>query len=198
MRTARFALLAGTAILGLAGLTHLADAQPPSDHILTIQLPNGQVEQLRYAGDVPPRIVMLPGSAETVADPVMGNPFAALEQISAAMDAQMAALMHQAQAMAAQPMPEPEAMLRADFGGLPQGGVCTQSMTITFQGGSSTGEAPKPRIVSQTSGDCGPTKADTESVDQPAAPSPRVKTIDVKGPVAPPASWVVSGPLQHG
>jgi hypothetical protein len=210
MRTARFALLAGVATLGLAGLTRLADAQPPSDHVLTIQLPDGQVEQIRYAGDVPPRIMMLPAPAEDVAQEVAGpsrdDPFAALEQMSAAMDAQMASLMHQAQAMANRPIPDVDGMLRAGFGGLPTGGqgfsfvgnwtgsgVCTHSVTIT-----SRGDGARPQVVSQTSGDCGTAKGGADPVQQDVSPLPRAGTIKVKGPAAPPVEWVRPAIWQHG
>jgi hypothetical protein len=60
----RIALLAGAAGIVLAGLTGLATARtvtnPAQTHVLNIRLPNGQVEQVRYTGDVPPTVILAP------------------------------------------------------------------------------------------------------------------------------------------
>ena len=50
-------ILAGVAV-ALAGATAVAAAERAHDHVLTVMLPDGSVEHVRYSGDVAPRIVV--------------------------------------------------------------------------------------------------------------------------------------------
>src|SRR5579863_8308821 len=96
MRTLRTALLAGVAASAI-GLSGAALAESPQTHVMTVRLPDGGVEEIRYTGDVPPQIVFAAGPASTdVFAPLPsffgpGSPFAALDRISAEMDRQAAA-----------------------------------------------------------------------------------------------------------
>lgn len=164
MRIVRNALLAGSAALMLSGVFAFAAAQDPSTHVMTVRLPGGGVEQIRYSGDIPPKVVVDPfddvadvGSPVGFFDPYA--PFAAMERISAQMDQQMAAMMREANAVAANPA---EAM-EIDAGKLPPGAqsysfvsnmngnmFCARSVEIT-----SRGDHQKPQVVSRSYGNCG-------------------------------------------
>lgn len=162
--------VAAVACLGVAALAASPKSQAPTaqDHVLTVRLPDGSVEQIRYSGDVAPKVVVS-ASGLPMADFGPANsasPFAMLERMSAQMDREMAEMMRNAP-----PMPSlaaPGAMQRAAagqeaaFGQLPAGmqsysfvstmrggHACSRSVQITSQG---AGHAP--RVVSQTSGDC--------------------------------------------
>jgi hypothetical protein len=161
-------LLAGIASVGLAGLAGSAMAKSPEVHVLTVQLPGGGVEQIRYTGDVPPAIVIAPGPAPDIGfapmPPLFGpnSPFAVMDRISAEMDRETANLISQVESIAAAAMPGPGPRTEAAFGRPPPGasgfsfistmnanGVCTESMQVTYSGNGT------PKVVSSHSGDCG-------------------------------------------
>nr|WP_294553837.1 hypothetical protein [uncultured Rhodopila sp.] len=172
MRLSRTVLLAGVAALGLAGIAGLADAQTSNTHVMTVQLPNGAIEQIRYSGDVPPQIVLAPSAA------TFESPFAALEQMTAMMNRQAEAMLRSARAMAMQPMPVP--MTEAAFGqAAPGPGVCMRSVQITY-----TGNGGPPHVVSRTAGDCGSSGGSAVPAELPAPVAPVVpahpRTIEVK------------------
>lgn len=188
MRIFPAVLLAGIAAIGLAGL---AEAESPAVHTLTIHLPGGGIETIRYTGDVAPQVVLArpqmvafaPAFPAFWADPV----FARLERISAAMDRQMAGMMQQAEMMNAQsPAQLSEAMLQnAPTGGssysfvstMSGNGVCMRSVQITRTPGS------KPQVVSHTSGNCKEAPGVAGSAALPMAPSAsdnHLQTISVK------------------
>jgi hypothetical protein len=180
----RNALLAGAAVVILAGAAGFAEAQTPDRsgavHVMTVRMPNGMVQQIRYTGDVAPQIVLVP-----VAQPVE-SPFAMMQRMSAEMDQQMAMMMQVFSPMMAQP--SASAPIAAAFGNMPAGaGVCMRSISVTYMG-----NGQKPQVVSQTSGNCGPA-APVGAVNAPVvAPErtvPAVPTIQVKDerPVGQPA-----------
>ena len=167
----RIVLLAGAAGLAVAGLTGMATAQtvtnPEQAHVLNIRLPNGQVEQIRYTGKVPPTVILAPDAAMAPAFG-FGSPFAMLERMSADMDRQAAALFHDVDAIP---------MNAGGFGVIPAmsgPGVCMRSVQVTY-----TGDGRAPHVVSQTSGDCGPTHGSSAPVMLPSAPAPRRAAPDV-------------------
>jgi hypothetical protein len=100
----------------------MASAQTPESphgtHVSTVRLPNGQVEQVRYTGDVPPTVTLAPDVAPTAY--VLASPFAMLERMSADMDRQAAALF---QALDTIPAPRAEG-----FG--PARGECLASFCL--------------------------------------------------------------------
>ncbi len=177
MTTVRNALLAGAAVLLLAGSVGYAEADSPTPtHVLTVRLPGGGIEQIHYSGNVAPQIVLLPdGDALPVAlAPSTGfwvSPFATLDRIAAQMDRETASMLQQAEMLAAQPFPGPDQLVPLGFGRMPAGaqgysfvatfsgnGVCTRSVTITSQGDNA-----RPRVVSDTSGNCGAQPAAAQS-----------------------------------
>jgi hypothetical protein len=166
-------LLAGTTAAALIATAAVARAQGAAMHELTIDLPGGGVEHVRYSGDVRPEIVMLPNAAEwadpfaaAFAQPVFwpDPAFAQLQQISASMDRQMSAMMERAGAMRAAMR---SGRFNASFAKVPPGtveftqvstwngsGVCTRTTQM-----SEPGNGGKPQLVSNVSGDCGSSQA---------------------------------------
>lgn len=183
MTKSRTWLIAGAAALALAGTTAIASAQ--AIHQMTVELPGGGVEHIRYSGDVKPVVVMLPADpfAVAFAQPFWpSQAFAQMDQISAQMDRQMNAMLTEARAMqsAAQ-----SGVLNASFGNLPRGTVeytqvsisngrnmCTR--TVRMMKPEAGGQL---QTVSSTSGDCG-------NAPQ-AAPSPTSNVIQAKATATP-------------
>ena len=182
MRTLQHTLLAGIAAAAL-GISGVASAQSAKSHVMTVQLPDGGVAQIRYTGDVAPQV----GFSETprpVLAPVpllfgADSPFAMMERISAEMDRQSAAMLRQADALMAQArsgQPVDVALRNLPPGSqsysfvstLSGSGVCTQSVEITSQG-----NGQPPRVVRHSAGDCGPTAGGgAGSVNLPDTPMP--------------------------
>lgn len=173
-------------LLGTLGVAALAGTALAADrvHVLNVALPDGSVRQIRYTGDVAPRVVLVP-VARTV--PVLpagfgdDSPFAMLDRMSAMMDAQADAMMHQAALLSRVVPAGPATLDRAALAELPKGatsysftsysssnGGCSQSVQMTSFG---TGQAPK--VVRQSSGDCSSvtTRTPTPTV-QSAKPAP--------------------------
>ncbi len=175
MRTTRIAVLTGCAAAVLAGCTSLAEAKAPRTHVLTIPLPSGQLEQVRYTGDVPPTIIVAPALMPMSGVPVSvdsSSPFAMLEQISAMMDRQADALFR---AVAADG--SPDVMVNGATPALSGAGVCMHSVQITYRG---DGQAP--HVVARTAGDCGAGGGAAAPVALPnmTAPRPAPPVIQAK------------------
>ncbi|HUB64495.1 MAG TPA: hypothetical protein VL996_08640 [Methylocella sp.] len=189
MRTVQTSLLAGAALIVFAGV---AQSQSPGTHVLTIHLPGGGTEQIRYSGDVPPEIFLRPDAA--LADspslfPAFGpeTSFEALDQISREMDQRAARLLEQAEAMTKQ-LPANDRLnkelIEAQSGRLPEGGhsytfvstmsadgICGRSVEITS---SATGG--QPHVVTQNFGHCG-SGPKSGSISVPTKPRHRPDTI---------------------
>lgn len=91
----------GAAALTLAGAC-VAEAASPLPHVMVIDLPDGSVAQVRYAGDVAPKVEVAPAAeaAPVMAGAMAVDPlFAHFEAISAMMDAHAEAMARQADAM---------------------------------------------------------------------------------------------------
>lgn len=159
MRTLGKTLLASTVAIGLAGACGLAFAKEAAFHTMTAQLPDGGTATIQYTGNVAPKVTIRsnPFSAGYF---VPFAPFQALNQISAEMDREMTQLFGQDQLM------NPNRMFEANLQNAPAGsteysmvstltpnGMCMRRTQITR-----TGQG-KPKIVSQSSGNCGPAGA---------------------------------------
>ncbi len=199
LRTTRNLILVSAAAMTLAGTASLAQAKRPDDHILTLQLPDGAVEQIRYTGDVPPQVVLTPDRMPLAMSFAADDPFARIERISAAMDRQAAAMLQAIGGMAAQPVSRPLTESRLRPSSTEEGysiistasgsGVCTRSMQITY-----SGDGQAPHVVSRTTGDC---RAEGLAVPSklPGAPAPEhdFKTIKVKAHRGSPATEPYKG-----
>jgi len=186
MQRFRTALLGGIATLALAGLAGTAAAQNPNTHTMKVQLPGGGIAEIRYTGNVPPQIVVTDAPASLAAfDPMPSmfgpdSPFAMMERVSAEMDRQAAAMLAEAGAIPTQARSGSPQVIETALGNLPPGsagysyistmssnGVCTQNVEITSQGNG----AP-PKVVSHSSGNCGPQGGVTGPVNLPVARPP--------------------------
>src|SRR6516225_6638787 len=127
MRVFRTALVAGAAVIAVAGISGVAAARDLKTHVMTVQLPGGGVAEIRYTGDLPPQVVLSP--APTALGAVCGpaSPFATRDRISAAMDREAASLMRQAEMLANAPGLAPDLPIEMDRGKLPPG---TQSYSM--------------------------------------------------------------------
>lgn len=186
MRKTRIGLFAGIAALAVAGTAMAATAK---DHVLNVTLPDGSIEQIHYTGDVAPRVAIAP-PREMALPVAFGDPFVDFDRISAAMDRQMDAMMHQASTMAAQPVSPDGKIDTAAFGKLPAGtmhysfvstsngsGTCSRSVQVT-----SFGPDQQPKVVSQSSGDC--SAMGVQPIPASGAAPAAGKTLPVKQDVA--------------
>ncbi|HEX3431073.1 MAG TPA: hypothetical protein VHT03_09310 [Rhizomicrobium sp.] len=164
MQTFRTVLLAGAAVVLLCAAGDIAAAKSPESHVMTIRLPGGGVEEIRYTGNVPPRVIVSPaGTPVDFGWPVAffgpDSAFAELNRISTEMNQQMDLMLRNARTLAA----EPGLVTEINAGKLPPGsesysfvstmsgnGACAKSVEITSRGGGQ-----KPQVVSKTWGDCG-------------------------------------------
>jgi hypothetical protein len=188
VRKIGIAILAGVAALAAAGT---AVAASERQHVLHLTLPDGSVEHIRYSGDVPPPVVFLPTHNAPVAsvDPFDVAPFAMFDRMAAEMERQADTMLRQAAMMASQPAVADGKMGYATFANLPAGTVhysfvstssangvtCTRSTQIVSQG-------PKlqPKMISQTSGDCGVPPAHAIPAVDGAAAARQPKAMMVK------------------
>jgi hypothetical protein len=178
MRLSRTVLAAGAAVLALTGLAGVTSAETANTNVMTVRLPNGAVEQIRYTGDVPPQVVFVPQAV------AYESPFAMLGRMTAMMDRQAEAMMRTINAMMAQPFPS--RTTEAGFGAIPAGSsVCMRSVQVTY-----TGQG-QPQVVSHTAGDCGQAGSAPGSASggtpapvqlpAPAAPTHDPRMIEVRG-----------------
>lgn len=148
-------LLAGLGTFALAGSAVAAER---AMHVMNVNLPDGSVAQVRYAGDTPPKIALVPVE-RAIPVALIESPFVGFDQIFADMDRQAAAMMQQAAALQAL-APTGGKIDQAALKAMPAGssysftsysssnGGCTQSYQMTAYGNA------EPKVVSQSSGDC--------------------------------------------
>lgn len=184
MQPSRILLLAGSVMAGAIGLAGLAYAGDSGLKTLSLQLPGGQVTQIAVTQSVPMQsmpmaalpvaFAMAPAVTPGPVGPMGGNPFAPasapvdpfvqLEQISAAMNQQAAAMMQAMQIMAGPHLPGTNPLMPAAFAHGAAGSAsyafvsissgngtgCMQSLQITS---GAPGQATS--VVQQSAGACG-------------------------------------------
>jgi len=157
-------LISRLAPLAFMALGSAALAAPDDVHVLRFRLPDGRIQLVRYKGDVPPRIVLVRRGVDPQA--------AMINRMMARMEQQRISMARQAAALASVAPDKPVAP-----SALPAGSYSYHFMsTGTGKGGCTrivqmmaSGPGQEPRVVSQTSGDCGsPTKPG-------AKPAPRLR-----------------------
>lgn len=171
MRKVRTAVLTGMAVLAVAGI---GVAAARDAHTLKVDLPDGAVARIEYSGDIAPKVTLAPGSHAlplAFIDAWDSTPFAAVDDVAAEMDRQVAAMIEQAAHLPAPPMLKEPKLRTVASGKMPSGtvhfefvsttngnGTCTRSVEMT-----SYAPGQRPRIVSASSGDC-------RSLDRSPAP----------------------------
>lgn len=173
MRIIRTILLTGAAAITLAGFAGPGSAANPQTRVLNARLPDGQVVQIEYTGNVPPTIIVAPPAASVIPLPTAFEQidfgpiafdqeptFAMLRQFAAAMDRQAEAMLREANALAT--MPD---ATRPDVAPVfSDPGVCMRSVQITY-----SAHDRAPHVVSRSSGDCGPLHKQAAPAAQPEA-----------------------------
>lgn len=176
MRFLPTVVVAGIGSLALAG-----SAIAQTTHTMDVRLPDGSLEQIQYSGNTPPQVEITP--AQTFAR-VMGipgwafgptSPFAEMQRIVAEANRQTAAMLRQAAALAAQPLPDSNGAISIDLADAPAGmrvmtfstrytgnGVCTTDMEVT-----SIGPHGRPHVISHRSGECGGPRAAKSTQTEP-------------------------------
>lgn len=165
MRLITTSLLVGAAVLALGAFALPASGKDPAFHEITVHemtipLPGGGTETIRYTDDVAPKVrfsqapvdVVWPATAAFGFEPS----FAAMDQIATDLDRQMDALWHQAQSNwlahlspASLPNLAPGSSAYSFVSEAYGNNVCTRMTEIT-----TSPDAGKPKVVSRTSGNC--------------------------------------------
>ena len=194
MQSLRKPLLVAAAATALVG--GAAWASSAYTHHLKVRLPDGEIAQVDYVGDVAPRVVLRPVAAVPVVaaqDPLMavGFPgFVSIDRIFADMQRQQAAMMQQVAAMQHQIATNGPAMVAT--GQRPAHGVnwtyvssttssngCTQTVEW-HSGGAANGAQAQPQVVRTSAGNCDKAVKETpvhEAADVRQAAAPVGKTV---------------------
>jgi hypothetical protein len=174
MRLTRTTILAGGAALLVAGT---AAAAAEKLHTMNVDLPDGSVAQIEYAGDVAPKVAVAPVA--------YADPFLQLDRVAEYMEAQHQAMMQQFAAMeqtaARAGAAQPGQMTLT--GNLPAGSHFTYVSSTTDGRGctqtveySSDGSSAQPKVTRTSAG-----SGDKATNDAPVAAS-ATKAPEPEGP----------------
>src|SRR5262249_32818535 len=86
MRTVSKLLFAATAMLAVAGSAFAAERA----HILNVRMPDGSIQRLRYTGEVPVHVVVLPRRVVTPVQVQVARRMDMMDMMMADMDRQFA------------------------------------------------------------------------------------------------------------
>lgn len=167
-------LIAGAAIALLSA--GVAEAATAKLHTMNVAAPDGSIVEVRYTGDVAPRVQVVPAtSVQDTADAgMMMDPFIQMQRVSAMMDAQMHAMMQRAAMMQQQAAQMQQQVIAASAHGqqgmpevttvagtVPQGVHMTYVSTTTDANGctrtvsySSDGSGAAPKLIKASSDTC--------------------------------------------
>lgn len=182
MNTMRKFLIAGAAVMALGGIAGSALARAGETHVMTVQLPGGGIEQIRYSGDIVPVVTF--GPAADIGFWGGDSPFAEMARISAEMDRAMDGMFREIAAIPAMPV---DGWSEAALANLPAGaqsysyvstlsgdGLCGRSVAVT-----SEGPGHKPKVVTRSFGNC---SAGPAALPEATAPRGKSGTVEVKSP----------------
>jgi hypothetical protein len=162
MRNLSKLALAALLAAGLAG-TAVAAARPV--HVMSVPLPDGTMARVQYAGDVAPRVTIMPVVPIAVPGGIPAGFAMPGFDMFAQMDREMAAAMRQIDELSRQPLAGgPASANLASYGRLPAGTTSYSSVTVSENGHQCSrsteviaqGAGKPPKISSRVSGDCGP------------------------------------------
>jgi len=158
-----------TALLAAAGAMLVTGAAVAAEkyHVMNVALPDGSVAQVRYQGDVAPRIVIADTPIQHIS---LADPFAGMDRMFAAMEMQHQQMMQrvaQMQAQMADAVQQAQSQTRtvsaADGAVAPANGVVQYSFVSTTSGNGCTtsvqwrsdGSGAQPQVYKTSSGECG-------------------------------------------
>jgi hypothetical protein len=177
----RAAAIAGAATLLFAGAAAAATAQL---HTMQVDLPDGSVAQITYAGDVAPKVAVEPVDVQAAA---YVDPFAAMEREMALMEQRHAEMMRQVAAMQQQAAASGQAGQVLATGNMPAGTSYSYTMVSTSNGDGactqtvewrSDGSGKAPQVTRASSGDCGAAKAGEGDKVVPVSAPAKAKPVD--------------------
>jgi hypothetical protein len=192
MRKLHAALLAAGGAALVAGTAYAAG----KINTMNVALPDGSIAQIRYEGDVAPKVAIVPveaGANDTFANGTFANdPFAELERMSAMMQARHQAMMRQVAEMQQRAQRQILAAQQGRGGGqpgqivvstnAPAGSYSFTSVTTTSAGGCtetvqyrSDGSGAEPKVTRASSGDCSAVSKNAPPV--PAAAAAPMKDV---------------------
>ncbi len=183
----RTAILAGGATLLFAGAAVAATAQ---FHTMSVNLPDGSVAHITYAGDVAPKVAVDEADAQAAA---YADPFAAMDRdfarVSAMMEQQRQQMMQQVAAMQRQGQQQgagqPGQLVVT--GNMPAGSSYSYSMVSSSNGKGtcsqtvewrSDGSGREPQVTRASSGDCGAIKGGEGDKPVPASAPQKAAAVD--------------------
>jgi len=171
-------------LLAISGVALAAGVAQAGERMRTMQvaLPDGSLAEIEYAGDVAPRVEVVPVEQRQVR---AYDPFAEMERISAMMEARHAAMMEQMAAMQQRVQAARAAGTAAPgqvvvTGTMPAGSSYSYTMVSTSSGAngctqvveySSDGSSAEPKVTRTSSGDCSAVNKNPPPV-QASAPAP--------------------------
>lgn len=169
----------GLAAVCAAALAGTAMAATRASHVMRMALPDGSVAEVHYAGDVAPKVTILPAAPLGFGIPA-GMPMVGFDGMFAQMDREMAAAMRQMDEIARKaPAGGAPAANLAAFGSVPAGTSSYSVVTVSDNGhqcsrstqviGQGAGKPPK--VISNVSGDCGPAKTGGAAAPIPDGPT---------------------------
>jgi hypothetical protein len=183
MRLMSKVIVAGLATVTLAGSAYAAER---AIHTMNVALPDGSVAKVRYVGDQPPQVAIVPVAVRQMPVAMIDPSFAAFDRIFAAMDAQSDAMMQQAAAMARMPVAPNGQFDQAALSKLPAGTVsysyvsttssdgCTQTVRTTSDGSG------QPQVIRTSAGKCDGARAMPAVADGGDAPVTAVPATDTR------------------
>lgn len=183
MRLMSKVLLGGLATAALAGT---AVAAEHAVHVMNVAMPDGSVAKVRYVGDTPPVVRVVPIRVAPVMPVAIIDPgFAAMDRMMAAMDAHADAMMRQA-AMLSQMPATGSPLQHADMKTVPGGTVSYSYVSTTSSNGctqtvrtTSDGSSDRPQVIRTSAGKCDGAKVSPAVADS-AAPAKTIKAVETK------------------
>lgn len=175
MRMMSKAIVAGLATVVLAGSAVAAER---AIHTMNVALPDGSIAKVRYVGEQPPQVRIVPVAVMQPMPIAMIDPsFAAFDRMFAAMDAQRDAMLRQASMMARMPAPTQGQLQHAAQTNIPGGTMSYSYVSTTSSGGctqtvrmTSDGSGQQPQVIRTSAGKCDGAKA-IPAVASPVAPA---------------------------
>jgi len=181
--------IVGAAALALLG-AGVAEAATAKLHTMKVAAPDGQVVEVHYTGDVAPQVAFVPTAAY---DTAAYDPFAQMDRISAAMDAQMQAMMQQAALLQRQARQSVQHAVangdaQATAPGVTMVGTMPAGVHVSYYSSSTDANGCTRMVAYSSDGSSAQPKVTQAASDGCEAAKPDGTAIPVKAEAAPAAS----------
>jgi len=186
--------IVGAAVVALLG-AGVAEAATAKLHTMKVAAPDGQVVEVHYTGDVAPQVAFVPTTAVDAAayDTAAYDPFAQMDRISAAMDAQMQAMMQQAALLQRQARQSVQHAVangdaQATAPGVTMVGTMPAGVHVSYYSSSTDANGCTRTVAYSSDGSSAQPKVTQAASDGCEAAKPNGTAIPVKAEAAPAAS----------